>query len=142
MEFLMSIKTKIIALALAALAVTGSLASTTTQAQAGGGGGGGAPGWVGPAILGAAIVGTAVAASNGPYYDGYRRCGWVRTTCTAITWAKFAAVTSDDRLSGLWIYASGTGASSTPCRTRPARSSPRAGQPFPGDFVIPGGQPG
>jgi hypothetical protein len=78
MEFLMSIKTKIAALALAALAVTGSLASTTTQAQAGGGGGGGAPGWVGPAILGAAIVGTAVAASNGPYYDGYRRCGWVR----------------------------------------------------------------
>jgi hypothetical protein len=78
MEFLMSIKAKIAALALAALAVTGSLASTTTQAQAGGGGGGGAPGWVGPAILGAAIVGTAVAASNGPYYDGYRRCGWVR----------------------------------------------------------------
>jgi hypothetical protein len=79
MEFLMSIKTKIAALALAALAVTGSLASTTTQAQAGGGGGGGSPGWVGPAILGAAIVGTAVAASNGPYYDGYRRCGWVRS---------------------------------------------------------------
>jgi hypothetical protein len=26
--------------------------------------------------------------------------------------------------------ASGTGASSTPCRTRPARSSPRAGQLF------------
>jgi hypothetical protein len=77
MEFLMSIKTKIAALALAALAVTGSLASTTTQAQAGGGGG--SPGWVGPAILGAAIVGTAVAASNGPYYDGYRRCGWVRS---------------------------------------------------------------
>ena len=25
------------------------------------------------------IIGTAaVAASNGPYYDGYRRCGWVR----------------------------------------------------------------
>jgi hypothetical protein len=79
MEFLMSIKTKIAALAFAALAVTGSLASTTTQAQAGGGGGGGSPGWVGPAILGAAIVGTAVAASNGPYYDGYRRCGWVRS---------------------------------------------------------------
>jgi hypothetical protein len=71
MEFLMSIKTKIAALALAGLAVTGSLASTT-QAQA-------KPNWVGPAILGAAIIGTAaVAASNGPYYDGYRRCGWVR----------------------------------------------------------------
>jgi hypothetical protein len=74
MEFLMSIKTKIAALALAALAVTGSLASTT-PAQAGGGGGGGAPGWVGPAIFGAAVVGTAIAASNGGYY--YRRCGWV-----------------------------------------------------------------
>ena len=72
----MSIKTKIAALALAALAVTGSLASTT-QAQAGGGGGG-TPNWVGPAIVGAAIVGTAVAASSGPYYGGYRRCGWVR----------------------------------------------------------------
>jgi len=34
MEFLMSIKTKIAALALAALAVTDTMASTTTQAQA------------------------------------------------------------------------------------------------------------
>ena len=68
----MSIKTKIAALALAALAVTGGIASTTTQAQA-------QPNWVGPAILGAAIIGTAVAASSPGYYDGgYRRCGWVR----------------------------------------------------------------
>jgi hypothetical protein len=73
MEFLMSIKSKIAALALAALAVTGSIA-TTTQAQA-------KPlGWgIGAAIVGAAIVGTAVAASNNNYYNGdYRQCGWVR----------------------------------------------------------------
>ncbi|MBX9651030.1 MAG: hypothetical protein K2X57_28675 [Xanthobacteraceae bacterium] len=71
----MSIKTKFAALALATLAVTGTIASTTTQAQA-------KPigwGWgVGAGLVGAAIVGTAIAASNDGYYDGYRRCGWVR----------------------------------------------------------------
>ncbi|MFZ2159016.1 MAG: hypothetical protein WAV72_23240 [Bradyrhizobium sp.] len=70
----MSIKTKIAALALATLAVTGTVASTTSQAQA-------KPlGWgIGAGLLGAAVVGTAIAASNGGYYyDGYRRCGWVR----------------------------------------------------------------
>jgi TRAP-type uncharacterized transport system substrate-binding protein len=68
----MSIKTKFAALALATLAVTGSIASTT-QAQA-------KPlGWgVGAGLVGAAIVGTAIAASSNGYYDGYRRCGWVR----------------------------------------------------------------
>jgi hypothetical protein len=72
----MSIKTKIAALALAALIATGGLASTTTQAQAGGGGG---LAWgVGAGLLGAAVVGSAIAASNGGYYNGYRRCGWVR----------------------------------------------------------------
>jgi hypothetical protein len=76
MEFFMSIKTKIAALALATLAVTGGLASTTTQAQAGGGGG---LAWgVGAGLLGAAVVGSAIAANNGYYYNGYRRCGWVR----------------------------------------------------------------
>lgn len=70
----MSIKTKIAALALAALAVTGSIAATTTQAEA-------YPmkpwGYVGAGLATAAIVGTAVAASNGGvYYGGYRRCGW------------------------------------------------------------------
>src|SRR5260221_4850805 len=75
MEFLMSIKTKIAALALAALAVAGTIASTT-QAQA-------KPfgwGWgVGAGLVSAAIVGSAIDASNdGYYYDGYRRCGWVR----------------------------------------------------------------
>ena len=75
MEFLMSIKTRIAALDLVALAVTGTMASTT-QAQA-------KPfgwGWgVGAGLVGAAIVGSAIAASNdGYYYDGYRRCSWVR----------------------------------------------------------------
>jgi hypothetical protein len=75
MEFLMSIKTKIAALALAALAVTGSIASTTTPAEA-------KPfglGWgIGAGIVGAAVVGSAIAANNGYYDYGYRRCGWVR----------------------------------------------------------------
>jgi len=70
----MSIKTKIAATALAALAVTGSIVSTTSQAEA-------KPigwGWgVGAGIATAAIVGTAIAASNQPYYNGYHRCGWV-----------------------------------------------------------------
>ena len=36
-------------------------------------------GYVGAGIATAAIVGTAIAASNdGYYYDGYRRCGFVR----------------------------------------------------------------
>ena len=76
-EFLMSIKTKIAALALAALAVTGIIASTATPAEAHGFG----LGWgVGAGILGAAVVGSAIAASNDGYYygNGYRRCGWVR----------------------------------------------------------------
>ncbi len=72
MQFHMSIKTKIAAVALAALAVTGSIVSTTSQAEA-------KPlGWaIGAGIATAAIVGTAVATSNQPYYTGYQRCGWV-----------------------------------------------------------------
>src|SRR5258705_13246948 len=70
MESFMSIKTRIAALALAALALTGGLASTTTQAQAGGG-----LGWgIGAGLIGAAVVGTAIAANNGPYYGGHDRC--------------------------------------------------------------------
>ncbi|MDE5446243.1 hypothetical protein GWG65_33585 [Bradyrhizobium sp. CSA207] len=73
MEFQMSIKTKIAAVALAALTLTGSVVATTSQAEA-------KPlglGWgVGAGIATAAIVGTAIAASNDPYY-GYHRCGWV-----------------------------------------------------------------
>jgi hypothetical protein len=78
MEFLMSIKTRIAALALAALAVTGGIASSTTQAEARG------LGWgIGAGIVGAAVVGGAIAANsgyynNGYYADGYRHCGWVR----------------------------------------------------------------
>ncbi|MFL6836666.1 MAG: hypothetical protein ACJ8FZ_05090 [Bradyrhizobium sp.] len=70
----MSIKTKIAALALAALAVAGTMA-TITQAQAkplGWGGG------VVAGLVGAAIAGSAIAANDGYYHDGYRRCGWVR----------------------------------------------------------------
>ena len=74
MEFLMSIKTKIAAAALAILAVTGSIASTTRSAEARGLGFG-----IGAGLVGAAIVGSAIAASSdGYYYDGYRHCGWVR----------------------------------------------------------------
>ena len=72
----MSIKSKIAALALVTLAVTGSIASSTTQAEAKG------LGWgLGAGLLGAAVVGSAIAAStvnDGYYYDGYRRCGFVR----------------------------------------------------------------
>ncbi len=69
----MSIKTKIAALALAALAVTGSITAITTQAEAKG------LGWgVGAGLVGAAIVGSAIAASNPYPYYGYRQCGWVR----------------------------------------------------------------
>jgi len=70
----MSIKTKIAALAVAALAGTGSIASTTTSAEAHG------LGWgIGAGLECAAIVGSAVAATTAPYpYYGYRHCGWVR----------------------------------------------------------------
>jgi hypothetical protein len=67
MELLMSIKSRMAALALAALAITGTVASTT-QAEAKGFGWG----------IGAAVVGGAIAANDGYYHDGYRRCGWVR----------------------------------------------------------------
>ncbi|MCK1754351.1 hypothetical protein IVA78_03790 [Bradyrhizobium sp. 137] len=70
----MSIKTRIAAVALAALAVTGGIVSTASQAEA-------KPlgwGWgVGAGIATAAVVGSAIAASNDPYYYGYHRCGWV-----------------------------------------------------------------
>ena len=73
MEFLMSIKTRIAAVALAALAVTGTIASTATQAEAKN------LGWkIGAGLVGAAIVGSAIAASNdGFYHDGYRHCAFV-----------------------------------------------------------------
>ena len=71
----MSIKTRIAAFALAALAATGSVASTTTPAEAHGF----YPGWaIGAGLVGAAVVGSAIAASNPYPYYGYRHCGWVR----------------------------------------------------------------
>ena len=71
----MSFKTRIAALALAAIAATGSIASTVTSAEAHGF----HPGWgIGAGLVGAAVVGSAIAASN-PYPSyGYRHCGWVR----------------------------------------------------------------
>jgi len=73
----MSFKTKIAALALAAIAATGSVASAVTPAAAHSF----HPGWgwgVGAGLVGAAVVGSAIAASN-PYPNyGYRHCGWVR----------------------------------------------------------------
>ena len=69
----MSIKTRIAALALATLAVTGGIAASTNQAEAKG------LGWgIGAGLVGAAIVGSAIAASDPYPYNGYRRCGWVR----------------------------------------------------------------
>jgi hypothetical protein len=67
----MSIRSRMAALALVALAVTGTVASTS-QAEAKG------LGWgIGAGLIGAAVVGSAIAANDG-YYYGYRRCGWVR----------------------------------------------------------------
>ena len=75
MEFVVSIKSRIAALALAGIAFAGSMAFTTTEAHARGFG----LGWgIGADLLGAAVVGSAIAANDGYYYDGYPRCGWVR----------------------------------------------------------------
>ena len=70
----MSLKTKIAAVTLAALAATGSIAVTTTSAEAHGFHHGW--GWgVGAGLVGAAIVGSAIAANDG-YAYGYRYCHW------------------------------------------------------------------
>jgi hypothetical protein len=70
----MSIKSKLAALALTTLAVTGAIATTVTSADA-------KPlgwGWgVGAGLVGAAIVGSAIAANDGYYYGGYHYCHWV-----------------------------------------------------------------
>ena len=66
----MSIKTKLAVLAVAALAVTGSIASTSAEAH------GIHPGW-GLGLAGAAVVGSAIAATA-PYPTYGYRCGWVR----------------------------------------------------------------
>jgi len=70
----MSIKTKIAALAIAAVAMTGGIAASTQQAQAG-------KFYPGLGVgLAAGALFAAAAASNAYAYDdyGYRRCGWVR----------------------------------------------------------------
>mgnify|MGYP001604710805 FL=1 len=70
----MSIKTRVAAFALVALTATGMIATTTQQADAKGLGLGLG---IAAGVIGAAAVGSAIAA-DGYYYDGYRRCGWVR----------------------------------------------------------------
>ena len=70
----MSIKTKFAALALAALAVTGTIASTTTaQAKPLAWGNWSRPRWCGDCRQRDRRF-----SNDGYYYDGYRRCGWVR----------------------------------------------------------------
>jgi hypothetical protein len=72
MEIIMSIKTKIATLAIAALAITGSFAASTQDAHAGPKGKAIAAG-----LLGAAVVGTAIAASTASGYGyGHRNCYW------------------------------------------------------------------
>ncbi|GLR96186.1 2-methylcitrate dehydratase PrpD [Bradyrhizobium liaoningense] len=87
----MSIKTKIAAAALAALAVTGSIVSTTSSAEAK------QPGWVwgvGAGIATAAVVGSAIAASNDPYYTAITAAaGSPSTTPSASTSAAFVPAT-------------------------------------------------
>jgi hypothetical protein len=72
METPMSIKTKIATLAIAALALTGSIVASTQEASA--------KPKLGPVLVGAAIVGgtIAAAASQPHYHYGHypRRCYW------------------------------------------------------------------
>jgi hypothetical protein len=70
----MSIKTRIAAVALVALTATGMIAGSTQHADAKGLGLGLG---IAAGVIGAAAVGSAIAADD-YYYDGYRRCDWVR----------------------------------------------------------------
>lgn len=70
----MSIKTKIAAVAIAATALTGSVAAST-KAEAGYHGGGVGIG-IAAGLLGAAIVSNAYAQPAYVVDGGYRRCGW------------------------------------------------------------------
>ncbi len=72
----MSIKTKIAAVAIASLTLTGGIAAST-QAEAGYHGGGVGIG-IAAGLLGAAIVSNAYAQPAYVVDGGYRRCGWVR----------------------------------------------------------------
>ena len=71
----MTIKTKIAAIALAALTFTGAIAATSRPAEAHGYGLGFG---IAAGVIGAAVVGSAIAAGNDGYYGGYRHCGWIR----------------------------------------------------------------
>ncbi|MES2751388.1 MAG: hypothetical protein V4661_08460 [Pseudomonadota bacterium] len=71
----MSIKTRIAAVALTVLTLTGGIAATTQEAQAGYKGAGIGIGIAAGALFGAAIASNAYADGYG---YGYRRCGWVR----------------------------------------------------------------
>lgn len=74
----MSSKTKIAAVAVAALVLTGGIAATTQEARAGHRGAGIGFGIAAGALFGAALASNAY---GGPVYGygyGYRRCGWVR----------------------------------------------------------------
>jgi hypothetical protein len=76
MEFSMSIKTKLAALAVTAVVAVGAVASTT-PANAGGGGWGPGPA-VGVGLATGLIVGSAIAASQQPAYAyPVRRC-WLQ----------------------------------------------------------------
>jgi hypothetical protein len=73
----MSIKTKIAAFAVAAVALTGGITATTQQAQAGGFHHHGHGLGIGVGLAAGALF-AAAAANNAYAYDaGYRRCGWV-----------------------------------------------------------------
>ena len=73
----MSIKTKIAALAVAAVALTGGIAATTQEAHAGkfhhhhGVG-------IGVGLAAGALFAAAASNAYANDYYGYRRCGWVR----------------------------------------------------------------
>ncbi len=73
----MSIKTKIAALAVAAVALTGGIAATTQEAHAGkfhhhhGLG-------IGVGLAAGALFAAAASNAYADDYYGYRRCGWVR----------------------------------------------------------------
>ncbi len=70
----MSLKTKIAAVAVAALVVTGGIAATSNEAQAGYKGAG-----IGLGIAAGVLTGAAIASGAGYGYGyGYRHCGWVR----------------------------------------------------------------
>jgi hypothetical protein len=77
MESFMSIKTKIAALAVAAVALTGGIAATTQEAHAGkfhhhhGLG-------IGVGLAAGALFAAAASNAYADDYYGYRRCGWVR----------------------------------------------------------------